>query len=273
MFRIFRAPRSEALSRGDTGRFWRYALGEIALVVLGILIALQIDNWNDERIEQRQIREYALNLVDDLDADMAMLEPVAVQISTLIARARLFADYARGRELADFDNALVFVHTDSLSYRPYGWNRSALDQLKASGALRQMRNTELVRLISAYDALTHHLDQDYANDMNDTDQARLMVNRVCDTNYADAGEYAAWQLSVDEGRSEPDWATLTEQPFFRALQAQQLQLLSEDVVELRALANQMIDVGSSLEARVGSEIPRLRGFAADIKRLVDAEYR
>ncbi|MGB5383712.1 MAG: DUF6090 family protein, partial [Lutimonas sp.] len=35
-------------------KYWRYALGEIVLVVIGILIALQINNWNAKRIENKQ---------------------------------------------------------------------------------------------------------------------------------------------------------------------------------------------------------------------------
>lgn len=50
MFRIFRKARSSALNEKRTGRFISYAIGEILLVVIGILIALQIDNWNDERL-------------------------------------------------------------------------------------------------------------------------------------------------------------------------------------------------------------------------------
>jgi hypothetical protein len=59
-------------------------MGEIVLVVIGILIALQINNWNEERIEQRQIRAYALNLVADIKRDMVMIEPVDLQIRRLM---------------------------------------------------------------------------------------------------------------------------------------------------------------------------------------------
>jgi hypothetical protein len=262
------------MTQGRRGGYWRYALGEAVLVILGILIALQIDNWNDDRIEQRQVREYALNLVGDLEADMAMLAPVAIQISSLMERSGVVAEYSRNRALADFDNATLFVLTDRLDYRPYGWNRSAIEQLKASGALRQMRNTELVKQISAYDALTHHLDQDYANDMAAINRTQALVNQLVDANYPANQAYEDWYLPVDEGTDEqPDWSAFQQQAFFKVLQAQRLPLLTEDVRELRVLANQMLEVGAALQARVNSEIPRLRGFAADINRLVDGEYR
>ena len=37
-----------------TGKYFKYAIGEIVLVVIGILIALQINNWNQGRIEQNK---------------------------------------------------------------------------------------------------------------------------------------------------------------------------------------------------------------------------
>ena len=54
MFRFFRKIRSAALFENRLTRYFLYALGEIALVVIGILIALQVDNWNEERKERRE---------------------------------------------------------------------------------------------------------------------------------------------------------------------------------------------------------------------------
>ena len=57
-------------------KYLSYAVGELVLVVLGILIALQINNWNEERIEQQQIADYAHALTRDLERDLAMIEVI-----------------------------------------------------------------------------------------------------------------------------------------------------------------------------------------------------
>ncbi|WP_426430833.1 DUF6090 family protein [Winogradskyella sp. HB-48] len=49
MIKFFRQIRQNLLIENKTGRYFKYALGEIILVVIGILIALQINNWNEER--------------------------------------------------------------------------------------------------------------------------------------------------------------------------------------------------------------------------------
>ena len=49
MIKFFRHIRKRILTENKTGRYLKYAIGEIVLVVFGILIALQINNWNEER--------------------------------------------------------------------------------------------------------------------------------------------------------------------------------------------------------------------------------
>lgn len=54
MIKFFRKIRYNLLSEGKTGKYLKYAVGEIILVVIGILIALQINNLNQERIVKDQ---------------------------------------------------------------------------------------------------------------------------------------------------------------------------------------------------------------------------
>ena len=49
MIKFFRNIRKSLLNEGKTSKYLKYAIGEIVLVVIGILIALQINNWNEHR--------------------------------------------------------------------------------------------------------------------------------------------------------------------------------------------------------------------------------
>lgn len=66
LIRIFQKIRKEIIGQGPTARYLLYAIGEILLVVIGILIALQVDNWNEERKEQREITRLLLDIEQDL---------------------------------------------------------------------------------------------------------------------------------------------------------------------------------------------------------------
>ena len=62
MLRFFRQIRQRLLSDNKTSKYLLYAVGEILLVVIGILIALQIDNWNNDRIEATKEQTILKNL-------------------------------------------------------------------------------------------------------------------------------------------------------------------------------------------------------------------
>ena len=57
-----------------TGKYFKYAIGEIILVVIGILIALQINNWNENRLKNNSVKTYLTNLIQDLKEDQNKLD-------------------------------------------------------------------------------------------------------------------------------------------------------------------------------------------------------
>ena len=261
------------MSGKNSGRFWRYALGEILLVVIGILIALQINNWNEERKEHRQIRELALNLSAAIARDMEMIGPVEVQITGNIIQAEKYADYARGRAMEQFSNAEVYFLTSLVGYRSYAWDRAAMEQLKASGGLRQMRNQELVERISSYDALTRHLDEDHAWDHQLVAKAGERIDMLRDRNFEPGGmEIWDWQDGITAVEIEQRLTDFRSTAEFARLHQQNLPLLTDDVRELQRLANQMLQMAGSMKPRPETELPRLRRMAAEIRSMIAEEY-
>ena len=66
MIKLFRSIRKRLLSTGNSSKYLTYAVGEIALVVLGILIALQINNWNNDRLNVQKEIWYLDNIANDM---------------------------------------------------------------------------------------------------------------------------------------------------------------------------------------------------------------
>ena len=69
MIIFFRKIWQNVLSDGKTGKYLKYAFGEIILVVIGILIALQINNWNEDRKSEAKKQDFYVQLLDDLSSD------------------------------------------------------------------------------------------------------------------------------------------------------------------------------------------------------------
>jgi len=254
-------------------KYSQYAFGEILLVVIGILIALQINNWNEAKSEQRQIREYLLKLSADLQSDMKMIEPVDKQIRQTMFQADFLADYVRERPVAALENAELYVAIYALGYRSYAWNRAAMEQLKSSGAMRQIRNGDLTDRISAYDALTHHLDQDFASDQGMVDQVHLIADRIVNQNYPENDEINAWMDQIDDDDDMNPTLAFRDTDLFARMKARNLPLLTDDINQVRRLVNVALTARSDLDARIDTELPRLRDWADEIIAIIQTEYR
>ena len=73
MIKFFRNIRKNLVNEGKTSKYLKYALGEIVLVIIGILMALQINNWNENRKEQK-LELYLLNQIKtDIQSDSSLI--------------------------------------------------------------------------------------------------------------------------------------------------------------------------------------------------------
>lgn len=242
-----------------------YAAGEVLLVIVGIVIALQIDNWNQDRQEQTQIAEYARALIIDLEADIEMVDPIIIQTKKIGALADGLADYMRGRQLEDVRNLDLYYLTDMTTYRPFSWNRAAIQQLMSSGSLRQIKNMNLVREISEYDAFTRHLDEDYASDRTAGERAKSAAMAVVDGNYP----------KVEEGIDSLQWSAAYSFPpsdLYEAYRDIDLQLLTDDISKIKEMVNLFGPLASVGRIRSNQELPRLQERARSLIELLQAEY-
>ena len=76
MIKFFRKIRQRLLSENKFGIYLTYAIGEIVLVVIGILIALQINNWNEAKKTQEKERQVLTEIISDLDYTLIDLDRV-----------------------------------------------------------------------------------------------------------------------------------------------------------------------------------------------------
>ncbi len=73
MIKFFRKIRQNLLNENKTGKYFKYAIGEIVLVVIGILIALQINNWNENNNKNKIKASYITSLIVDYEKDILQL--------------------------------------------------------------------------------------------------------------------------------------------------------------------------------------------------------
>ena len=74
MIKFFRQIRLDLMEKNKTGKYLKYAIGEIVLVVIGILIALQINNWNEHNKLKKEEIEILKNFKSAIESDLIQLD-------------------------------------------------------------------------------------------------------------------------------------------------------------------------------------------------------
>lgn len=114
MIRFFRNIRQKLAAENKVAAYLRYAIGEIVLVVVGILIALQVNNWNEQRKQRTNELHYLVNLKTDLNLNIAEIDNYITTRSSQIVSAKEVLNYFEGKPLNDlneFNRHAVNVYT------------------------------------------------------------------------------------------------------------------------------------------------------------------
>jgi hypothetical protein len=139
------------MEKNKTGKYLKYAIGEIVLVVIGILIALQINNWNENSKERYVEQEYLVSLKEEFNHNLIELDSVvksntfnrvnAVELSNLMGPN---SPSVTEKEFADL--AMNMTNWE-VQYRP---NQAVLDEIISSGKLAIFSNDQLKFTLSSY---------------------------------------------------------------------------------------------------------------------------
>jgi hypothetical protein len=117
------------------GRYMRYACGEIVLVVIGILIALQINNWNEKRKETISKRQLVKNLLLELNASRSSLPAVMKEADSLVTAGNLFPKVVGENDITVPVDSMKSKAIKSCDEILFKLNLSAYDESKSSGRL------------------------------------------------------------------------------------------------------------------------------------------
>lgn len=161
MIKFFRKIRYDLMEKNKTGKYLKYALGEILLVMIGILLAFQVNNWKedlDNRGEEMRIltglkQEFEVNL-GEINRNIALNSVTidsAIELINLIRTENPFEDYQ---------------HVDLLLYKIYMFGSfdaqtGLIDEVISSGKLSIIKDSELRDRLTSFSGLLDNLEEDY----------------------------------------------------------------------------------------------------------------
>jgi len=142
MINFFRKIRKQLADDNKPLKYFRYAIGEIVLVVIGILIALSINNWNENRKERQSVIKYYTNLKLDVETDLVNLDSIIKQRWDIVYSAITLSNLKEPKTLIQLKSF------DSLKNKVFGWRSysprtNTLDELISSGSLNKIKNDSI----------------------------------------------------------------------------------------------------------------------------------
>lgn len=132
------------------GRYMKYALGEIILVVVGILIALGINNWNQNRVNSNKEQGYLVGFKNDLEKQIASLITVNLNYDLIISKGEsILEDFTAIGQIVKIDSL-----NNKLSYLMYTGKypeiSTTFNELNSTGQLNLIGKKALRSLIIEY---------------------------------------------------------------------------------------------------------------------------
>lgn len=150
MLRYFRHIRKRLIMTDNVRKYLLYAIGEILLVVIGILIALQVNNWNEARKDTRTKDILLQNLLVDIEADLVSMEILHEQLSDRIAQADYLLSIIENPELPvdTLQTAVALSRVGwVLTYTP---TFATYNEIMSSGRLSLIESVELKKGLADY---------------------------------------------------------------------------------------------------------------------------
>jgi len=146
MIRFFRDIRQKLAAENNVAKYLRYAVGEVVLVVIGILIALQINNWNEHRKENVKIKTYLKSIQVDLNNDINRFDLIINGLNKQI-RANSLVFRNKNYQTLPIDS---IVQTISSYFNDYKIYDQTFQKIKNSGLADQLGSKELNDAINNY---------------------------------------------------------------------------------------------------------------------------
>ena len=151
MLHFFRRIRQNLLTRNRFTKYLLYALGEIVLVVIGILIALQINNWNTLRQDQEIYRSYLFRLRSDIELIQETVRQKRAWESELIDLAHYQLDFLTGEINSPDPLKLAMSIEFTASVNRYEISSPTYKELNSTGRLALIENDLIRDFLSSYD--------------------------------------------------------------------------------------------------------------------------
>ena len=134
------------MKKNKTGKYLKYAIGEIVLVVIGILIALSINNWNSKRIEKREEITSYKNIKRQINDDKNVISGI-IDYNDLYYKQYKYANQVIEQNDRSKIDTLGKIALKLYKYSDYNRSSNIYQNLINSGELKLLKNRDIIEQI------------------------------------------------------------------------------------------------------------------------------
>lgn len=157
MISFFRKIRKGLLGDNRISKYLKYSIGEIVLVMIGILLALQVNNWNNQRIEAKQEVQMLMQLQTEYEENLKEVnEKIFMRDGMRASIRKLFYYIDNGIEGVSFDS--LRVHISRAGTLPtFDGANGVTNEILSSGKLYLIQNSELKTHLTNWYGMTQEV--------------------------------------------------------------------------------------------------------------------
>ena len=144
MIKFFRKIRQNLIKENKISKYLMYALGEIILVIIGILFALQINNWNEENKTEQELQSSMVSMIEELNENINFLNKEKESFQLRLERTtKLKENKATDKDLKEI---IEYIGQD-VNSRPF---KKVFELIKENKQLQLIENKELIKSINNF---------------------------------------------------------------------------------------------------------------------------
>jgi hypothetical protein len=208
MIKFFRHIRQQVIKENRVSRYVLYAIGEIVLVVIGILIALQLNEWKADRADRKMEQSHMENFHEDMRAQLEIIDAQIAHENQWILQADSALLYFSGELSLTQLEAIMYGHNSIGLRKTFVKSNAAFEELLNTGGLHLIRNPEMRKEMMLY-----HQQLDY------TSSVINMNNGLIDDIFNTLSSSHVAIFSIDTKGELDTTITLTGQERYRIKQS------------------------------------------------------
>jgi hypothetical protein len=234
MIKLIRNIRKKLIAQGKTTNYIKYALGEIVLVVIGILIALQVNNWNENRISFTKKEKLLNALKIEFKSNLTQLDKVLYFDKIVLEGTKRLMDI-------DLENSIE-ITSDSmpnwLQNASFRWTfnpiNGALRSGISSGEIHLIKSDSLVNLLFGW--------QDFVADSRENEErcvAAVIAARPIIEKYIRNLDFRrTYIVELRKSKFPSDYQSLFKDPLFEDYLGERYLSMDDALFELKQVKTQ-----------------------------------